>query len=428
MKAKIMRILFLTPQLPYPPHKGTAMRNYNLIANLAARHEIDLLTVAETEDELRRSTPLTTLCRRIDGVAVPKRSLSRRAADTLLSPWPDMGLRLWSPAFAARLNTWLTDGNYDVVQVEGIELARYMLQDARSTRQHTKRTRSAQYVFDDHNCEYLLQRRTFETDLHTLRAKRWMGAAYSFAQWRKLCTFEASVCRAADHVLAVSNADAAALQRLIPGLDVTVVPNGIDAESYATPVPDPSPIGHFALTGEGSTGLVFTGTMDFRPNVDAALWFAQEVLPLIRQEEPGARFVVVGQKPHRRLDTLRVREHDDVVLTGAVDDTRPYIAKAVVYVVPLRMGGGTRFKILEAAAMSKAMVSTSLGCEGFPVTNGQELLIADSPREFADAVIALLRDPARRAELGAHARALANAYDWKNIIPKIEEIYVKREV
>jgi len=389
------------------------MRNYYLIANLAARHEIDLLTVVESEDELRCSTPLTTLCHRIEGVTVPKRGLPRRAADTLLSPWPDMGLRLWSPAFAAKLNTWLAEGDYDVVQAEGIELARYVLQEAGNKKRHAIRRRSAQYVFDDHNCEYLLQQRMFETDLRLPR--RWMGAAYSFAQWRKLRAFEASICRAADHVLAVSDADAAALQRLAPKLDVTVVPNGIDVESYAAPPP--------SFHGRREADLVFTGTMDFRPNVDAALWFAQEVLPLIRQEEPGVRFVVVGQKPHRRLDTLRGR--DDVTLTGAVADTRPYIAQAAVYVVPLRMGGGTRFKILEAAAMSKAMVSTSLGCEGFAVENGRQLVIADSPREFADAVNALLRDPARRERLGVNARALAIAYDWKNIIPRMERVYVK---
>jgi glycosyltransferase involved in cell wall biosynthesis len=392
------------------------MRNYYLIANLAARHEIDLLTVVESEDEMLHVTPLSTLCRRIDGVTVPKRSLTRRAADTLLSPWPDMGLRLWSPAFVTRLDAWLADGDYHVIQVEGIELARYILALYRSS--FVTQSGPSSFVFDDHNCEYLLQQRTFETDLHI--PKRWIGAAYSFAQWRKLRAFEASICRAADHVLAVSDADAAALQYLVPKLDVTVVPNGIDVESYAAPTPQPPPPFH----GRGGADLVFTGTMDFRPNVDAALWFAQEVLPLIRQEEPGTRFVVVGQKPHHRLDVLRGR--DDLTLTGAVNDTRPYIAEAAVYVVPLRMGGGTRFKILEAAAMSKAMVSTSLGCEGFPVKNGQELLIADSPREFADAVVRLLRDPARRAELGANARALANAYDWKNIIPKMEEVYVKR--
>ena len=167
--------------------------------------------------------------------------------------------------------------------------------------------------------------------------------------------------------------------------------------------------------------MVFSGTMDFRPNVDAALWFAQEVLPLIRQEEPDARFMVVGQKPHRRLDVLRGRS--DVTLTGAVDDVRPYIAGAAVYVVPLRMGGGTRFKILEAAAMSRAVVSTSMGCDGFPVESGRELLIADTPRAFADAVVALLRDPVRRAELGAAARTFVQAYDWKNIIPRMEAVY-----
>ncbi len=413
-----MRLLFLTPQFPYPPHKGTTMRNYYLIAHLAARHEIDLLTVVESEDELRQSTPLTTLCRRIEGVAVAKRSLARRAADTLLSPWPDMGLRLWSPALAAKLNAWLADGDYDVVQVEGIELARYMLPETGSHKRHAMRP-SPQYVFDDHNCEYLLQQRTFETDLR--HPRRWMGAAYSFAQWRKLRAFEASTCRAADRILAVSDADAAALKRLAPKLDVTVVPNGIDVDGYATPTLQPPPPFH----RRGGTDLVFTGTMDFRPNVDAALWFAQEVLPLIRQVEPGARFVIVGQKPHRRLDALRSR--DDVTLTGRVDDTRPYIAQAAVYVVPLRMGGGTRFKILEAAAMSKAMVSTSLGCEGFAVENGRHLEIADSPRQFADAVIALLRDPARRERLGANARALADAYDWKNIIPRMESVYVKHE-
>jgi sugar transferase (PEP-CTERM/EpsH1 system associated) len=414
-----MRILFLTPQFPYPPHKGTTLRNYHLIAGLtalAARHEIDLLTFVESEDELRRPTPLLEFCRRMDGVVVPRRRLGRRLADTFLTRWPDMGLRLWSPAFASKLATWLADGNYDIVQVEGIELARYVLPAHHSS----PVTRHPLLVFDDHNCEYLLQQRTFETDIRI--SSRWIGAAYSFVQWRKLRAFESAICRAADHVVAVSDADAAALQRLVPGLTPTVVPNGIDVASY-TPTPPTLPL-HGGRAG-GVPDLVFSGTMDFRPNVDAALWFAQEALPLVRQEEPGARFVIVGQKPHRRLDVLRDRA--DVLLTGTVEDTRPYIAGATIYIVPLRMGGGTRFKILEAAAMSRAIVSTSLGCEGFPVENGRELVIADSPRQFADAVVALLRDPSRRAELGAAARAFVQAYDWKNIIPRMEAVYTKRD-
>ena len=410
-----MRLLFLTPQLPYPPHKGTTMRNYYLIAGLAARHEVDLLTFVEAEEQLRQSTPLSTLCRRMDGVVVPRRSLARRAMDTFLSRWPDMGLRLWSPAFSAKLDAWLSNTQYDVVQVEGIELARYMLQVAREARKSQYPIPNTQIVFDDHNCEYLLQQRAFETDARN--PKRWIGAAYSFVQWRKLRSFEATAGRTADHVLAVSEADAAALKRLAPGLEVTVVPNGVDVASYA-PTPQPPPPSY---DKRGGADLVFTGTMDFRPNVDAVLWFARQVLPLIRQAEPAARFVVVGQKPHRRLDVLR--DHADVILTGAVDDTRPYIAGAALYVVPLRMGGGTRFKILEAAAMSKAMVSTAMGCDGFPVQSGRELMIADSPREFAEAVIYLLRNPACRAELGGRAREFVEAYDWGQIIPKMEAAY-----
>jgi len=415
-----MRVLFLTPQSPYPPHKGTTLRNYHLIGGLAARHEIDLLSFVESEDELRRPTPLSTFCRRVDSVVVPRRGLARRLADTFLSRWPDMGLRLWSLAFASKLAAWLADTDYDVVQVEGIELARYILPAHHSSLV----ARHPLLVFDDHNCEYLLQQRTCETDIKI--PSRWAGAAYSFVQWRKLRAFESAICRAADHVVAVSDADAAALQRLVPGLTPTVVPNGIDVASYASP-PSPIPLplpnlgeGGGQGVGEGQL-MVFSGTMDFRPNVDAALWFAQEVLPLVRQEEPDAHFVIVGQKPHRRLDVLRDRA--DVMLTGTVEDTRPYIAGAAIYVVPLRMGGGTRFKILEAAAMSRAIVSTSLGCEGFPVENGRELVIADSPRQFADAVVALLRDPARRAELGAAARTFVQAYDWKNIIPRLEVVY-----
>jgi glycosyltransferase involved in cell wall biosynthesis len=348
----------------------------------------------------------------MDGVVAPKRSLLRRAMDTLFSPWPDMGLRLWSPAFSAKLGDWLADTEYDIVQVEGIELARYMLQVTHRRAQYP--VSNTRFVFDDHNCEYLLQQRTFETDAQN--PTRWIGAVYSFIQWRKLRSFEAMACRAAAHILAVSQADAAAIRRLAPALDVTIVPNGIDVASYAS-----DSISAHAPIGAGSADLVFTGTMDFRPNVDAVLWFAQEVLPLIRQEEPAARFVVVGHKPHRRLNVLR--DHPEAILTGAVVDTRPYIAGAALYVVPLRMGGGTRFKILEAAAMSKAMVSTAMGCDGFPVQSGRELVIADSPREFAQAVIDLLRNPAYRAELGGRAREFVEAYDWNQIIPKVEAAY-----
>ncbi|MBN1886483.1 MAG: glycosyltransferase, partial [Thermoflexales bacterium] len=410
-------------------HKGTTLRNFNLIKGLAARHEIDLLSFVESAGELSTPSPLHALCRRIDGVLVPRRPLATRARDTLLSAWPDMGLRLWSPVFAGKLQAWLEQEQYNIVQIEGIELARYgQIANRKSQTPALAPKRSAdasvansRLVFDDHNCEYMLQQRAFETDVR--QGRRWLGAAYSFIQWQKLRRFEAQVCRAADSVTAVSDADAAALRRLVASLEVTIVPNGIDLGQFSG-FNDPASLHtkHPALD-LARLALVFVGTMDFRPNVDAVLWFANEVLPRIVEQEAGAHLYVVGARPHQRLDALRAEPA--ITITGAVDDVRPYVAAAAVYVVPLRIGGGTRFKILEAAAARKAMVSTSLGCEGFPVQDGCELLIADTPAEFAAAVVALLRDPDRRRQLGQVAYALAEAFEWGKIIPRLEAVYAQ---
>jgi glycosyltransferase involved in cell wall biosynthesis len=162
--------------------------------------------------------------------------------------------------------------------------------------------------------------------------------------------------------------------------------------------------------------------MDFRPNVDAVLWFTRYVLPLIQAQVPDVHFVVVGQRPHRRLDVLL--DNPAVTLTGRVEDPRPYIAEATVYVVPLRMGGGTRFKVLEAMAMGVPLVSTRLGAEGFPVTHERELFLADEPSEFAAAVVGLLHAPEQRARLAREGRAFVQRqYDWRVIVPRVETVY-----
>ena len=405
-----MNILFLTPQLPYPPQKGTALRNWGLISGLAARHDVALLSFLDPGQPPDLQDALKATCR-VEIAEPPVRTLRHRLRDMLATRKPDMALRLASKAYATRLSDWLARESFDVVHIEGIELAPY-LDVIEAQWPASGQTERPTIVFDDHNCEYLLQQRACLTDLR--HPARWPGAAYSFVQWRRLLRFEAQACRRADRVLAVSEADAAALQRVVPDVAVTVVPNGIDTQAYR-----PQPAAEFRDPGQT---LVFTGTMDFRPNVDAALWFAQEVLPLVRAEIPAVRFVAVGQRPHRRLDVLR--GDPAVTLTGWVEDTRPFIARAQVYVVPLRIGGGTRFKLLEALAMGKAAVSTSLGAEGFPVTGGRELYLADTPADFAARVVALLRGPERRAELGRAGRAFVEQrYDWRAIVPLVEAVY-----
>jgi len=420
-----MRILFLTPQLPYPPQKGTALRNWGLISGLAARHDVAVLSFLAPGQPLlgarltrAQADPLRGVCR-VETVEPPVRTLRDRLRGMLITRQPDMALRLASEVYAHRLAGWLARESFDIVHVEGIELAPYLdvieASPPRSGEAGGDAPPRPLVVFDDHNCEYLLQQRAFLTDLRT--PARWPGAAYSLVQWRRLRRYEAQACRRADRVLVVSEADAAALRKLVPGLGVAVIPNGIDTRAYR---PDrKSRNSQFSIR---NSTLVFTGTMDFRPNVDAVLWFARKVLPRVRASVPEVHFVVVGQRPHRRLDVLR--GDPAVTLTGWVEDTRPYIAQAAVYVAPLRMGGGTRLKLLEAMAMGKAVITTRLGAEGYPVAGGRELLLADTPADFAAAVVALLRAPERRAELGRVARAFVEQrYDWRVIVPLVEAVY-----
>jgi sugar transferase (PEP-CTERM/EpsH1 system associated) len=401
-----MNLLFLTPQLPYPPEHGGALRAYNLIRALAQHHHITLLSFVRSPADLEQAGPLRDYCQRIEVVPAPTRSPWRRALSAFLSPEPDLALRLVSAEFQARLDALLREKHFDVIQIEEIMLARYGL-----ALNVVPRPR---LVFDTYNAEYVLQQRAFETDVRDPR--RWVGALYSFIQWRKLRAYEAHVCHYFDCTVVVSEADAAALRALDPALPLAVVPNGVDMALYADYVPgadDP------ALP---PNSLVFTGKMDFRPNVDAVLWFVESVLPLVKQQVPNVRFYVVGQSPLPRVQALAA--NPAVVVTGRVPDVRPYIAGAAVYVVPLRIGGGSRLKILEALAMGRAVVSTSLGSEGYPLTAGRDLLIADEPGEFAQAVIELLHDPARRAELGrAGQRFAAERYDWGIVVPLLEGMY-----
>lgn len=405
-----LRILFLVPQWPYPPRQGTALRNFHLIRGAAQHHLVDVFAFATSDEAPAADDPLVALCRRVVTAPPPTRSLMRRALDTLTQPLPDMALRLASPDATETVRALLAEGGYQVIQVEGIEMARYAWLAGSGPGGRPR------VIFDDHNVEYRLQQRAALVDLR--RPTRWIGGVYSLVQWAKLWRYERDVCRRADAVLAVSREDGAALARLAPSTPVHVVPNGVDVAAW-TPRPSPP------VYPAEPPALVFTGKMDYRPNVDAVLWFVQEVLPYITARQPVVCYVV-GRDPHPRLERLRGRA--DVVITGAVADVRPYVWQAAVYVAPLRVGGGTRFKLLEAMAAGTPVVSTSLGAEGLGVTSGRELILADEPRAFAQAVLDLLAD--RQAD-GTRIRALTQAarefvatrYDWSRIVPTVWEIY-----
>jgi sugar transferase (PEP-CTERM/EpsH1 system associated) len=298
---------------------------------------------------------------------------------------------------------------FDAVHVAAIEMTPYGLLALESGCQAM--------TYDAHNAEYLLQRRVFATDAQS--PKRLPQALYSLVQWQRLRRFEARVCLKSKHILAVSDSERDALASLAPRAAgrITVLPNGVDT-NYWSPAAVPA--------GGGKTSqehtLVFDGSMDFRPNIDAATWFAHEVWPRIKQARPDARFYIVGRNPVPQV--LHLASLPGITVTGSVEDARPWVAKANVYVVPMRMGGGVRLKILQAMAMERAIVSTPMGAEGVPVEQGREMLLAASPEAFAQSAIRLMSDPERRAVLGRAARSLAvSHYDWSVLLPTLDRIY-----
>lgn len=394
-------ILVLTPQIPYPPRQGTALRNWGILKGLTPHHELSLLSFAAPDQPTRRDAlepQLAEALVRFKAHPQPSRSTGERLRDLLSTPDPDLARRLASPAFERTLRDWLTQFRFDWLLVEGLELAPYIIAARRVAPE-------LRVIFDNHNCEYLLQQRTARTDWR--HPRRWLGAAYSEVQWRRLRRYEAEICRRANLVIAVSQDDADALRTIAPGADPLVMPNGLHIDAYAN---------FEARVPLSQPAFVFTGTMDFRPNVDGVLWFARQVWPTVRDALPDASFTIVGRHPHARLAPLS--EEPSIEITGSVPDTRPYIRAATVYVVPLQVGGGTRLKLLESSAMGRAIVSTTLGAEGFDQAD-RAMLLADSPDAFADACIDLARHPRAREVWEQRAQAFARRYDWNALLPTL---------
>ncbi len=397
-----MQILLLTPAFPYPPHQGGALRNFGIIRGLhAAGHKITLISFNEG---ITSGTPLPGYCQRIETVDPPRRGSIHRLRDLLLTGQPDLARRLESPEFRDRLRTVLAQTRFDLVQFEGLEMAIY-LPLVRQLQPHAK------LIYDAHNAEFALQHVIAEVESGT--RSRLPAAIYSRIQARRITHFERSICQQADAVIAVSDEDADALRSFRADQQVYVLANGIFTEDYAAPQQG---------VELGDSVLVFTGKMDYRPNVDAMQWFTTAILPKIRTVCPEARLYVVGQKPHASLQGLR--EDDAIEVTGWVAQVQPFLHAAQVYVAPLRMGSGTRLKILEAMAAGCAVVATSAAVSGLDDQARAALIIADSETDFADGVVRLLQDADQRAKQGQQAQKIVRTlYDWSALIPHLLDIY-----
>lgn len=399
-----MKVLFLSQTVPYPPHSGLLQRGYNLLREVTREADVHLLAFVHPDvlpTEVSRIESLKVmekLCDRVELFPLwSKASRVHYAAALAMSacssqPFGVIGYR--SAAYQRRVKQLLETESFDIVHADTIELSQFL-----GPRQRVPS------VLTHQNVESVLMERRAQVETGLL-ARRFLQR-----ETAKLVRYEQMATRWYNVNILVSQLDAQVLTGFVPDLRTAVVDNGVDVE-YFTPMSEPE-----------SPALIYAGSMTMFANRDAVTYFAKEIWPRICAQEPNIQFYAVGKNPPQELLTLAAAD-PRIVVAGYVDDIRPLVRKSAVYVVPLRVGGGTRLKVLDAMAMGKAIVSTSIGCEGLDVRPGEHLMVVDTPDMFAREVLALLANRQKRLELGRAARSLVEGrYSWKIIGSRLLEAY-----
>lgn len=388
-----MRILHISPYSPVPPNFGGALRVYHMLKGLARHHEVTFVTIGQREDEELLNLGfgedvkhIHVVPQRRNPVISPRWNLVARA---LLSGKSLLFQNASATDTQAVLDRLCRTEKYDVALAEFPTMAQFHLPG------HIIK------ILDEHNVEYSNLKRMYKGTRFSFRK----GLYYR--EHRKLLHEEIDVCHKMDAIFTTSVNDEQVLDREIPLKDKYVIPNGVETNYFTPSDEETEPY-----------SMVYTGTMDYFPNQDAMLYFLDSIFPEIIRLVPQAKLYVVGKNPP---SSLRRRASNNVIITGCVPDVRPYTRKASVYVVPLRMGSGTRLKILEGLAMKKAIVTTTIGCEGIDVTDGINVDVADQPHIFARKVADLFLNRERAKSLGEKGYELVKKrYDWEVVSDMVE--------
>jgi len=351
-------------------------------------------------------------------VKMKEPSAALKAVNVLCNTQPHSIAKYNNPDMAETLESIVAKETFDCVHVDHVHMAHY--------RSYFP---SLPAVVDEHNVEYRILERCYDVE------KKFLKKMVYANQARKMKSFEKNRLKEYSACCAVSADDRKILEDLTEGkIPVFEVPNGVDTEFFKTEFRvQSSEFGSSEthkknrtqelLTPNSELSLVFTGSMDWLPNEDAVLYFCQEVLPLVWQTSPQVKFYVVGKAPSQAIKNFAHKDKR-IIVTGRVDDVRPIMAQAKIFVVPIRVGGGTRLKILEAMSMEKAIVSTTIGAEGIAYTAGKNILLADTPQAFAQTILKLLPDINLIHKLGQEGRRLVlNQYDWNIIGQRLLKIY-----
>lgn len=391
-----MKVLFVTTKSPLPMNDGHSLRSFNLLKAVAQNHEVTLLSYVKYPVEYEYVKELESLCSSVRQFSVPDNCSRLRAALSAIlnipGTKPYVAKKYDHHLMREEIRRLLREERFDLVHLDMLPLGVFLDEI------------DVPVVLNQHNVESELLKRRCESIFNPVA--KW----YFTEQQRRLERFESHVVRKVTHVIACSEEDRVLLQSMAPEQRIRVVPNGVDTDFYQSRIDQ----------NEEQCNLAFVGGMNWFPNRDAVNWFDEAVVPELIKLEPDVWLDVVG----KTIDGMKILHEQQITMHGFVDDTRPYIEKSALVVVPIRIGGGTRLKVLEAMSMGKAIVSTAVGVEGIKVTHRQHVLIADTPEEFASSIAELQRNAKLRMELGTAARELVcDTYRWDIIGRSLLGVY-----
>ena len=393
-----MKILFLSQRFVLPMDTGGKIRTGNILRELNKLAQVTVISNVESPKDDPYFQAMKGMCHRF--ISVPWKETERYSLKFYisvltkkLSRYPVSVLNDYSRNLEKAVLDELEQGDYDLLICDFLQSSLNVI-----------KARGVPTLLFQHNVEAQITLR------HLERAKSSMMRLFWKLQHTRMFRHERAMCQWFDGVIAVSDSDKDIMQRWYGADNVHTIPTGVDINFFA-----PQSVVQ-------KSQLVFTGSLDWLPNEDALVHFIDKVFPIVKAELPNTRLLVVGRKPPPRLERL-VKDRSDIELTGWVDDTRPYIAESAVYIVPIRIGGGTRMKIYEALSMGKALVSTTVGAEGLPLTDGEHFINADEDTDFACAVIELLQDDVKRQALGENARRyVVEHFGWDKVALRFLEV------
>ncbi|HEV2395668.1 MAG TPA: glycosyltransferase family 4 protein [Candidatus Sulfotelmatobacter sp.] len=392
-----MRILWVKAGKLLPVDTGGKIRSYNILRHLARSHQVTLLSYyGGKKDPDYESNAMGEFpgAETIHTAALDGSPLAQYVeyARLLFRPAPFAVSKFTHAEVKRVVSSWMVERKFDVAVCDFL-----------SASLNFPFEMATPAVLFQHNVEGALWQRLATTESNPARK-----LAYTL-EARKMWNYERNALRRFRHVIAVSENDKAQMLAMEPSCSITVVPTGVDTDKYTVAPPAKS----------DPPKIVFLGSMDWEPNIDAVMYFCREIFAKIRAAIPAAVFQIVGRSPNAAVKQL-ASEHVEV--TGTVPSVNEYLREATVFIVPLRIGGGTRLKIFEAMASGKAVVSTTIGAEGLAVQSGRDLVLADDPETFADATIHLILDSGLRRKYEEAAARLAAQYDWSNIVQQFAAV------